>query len=50
MPILDIEIILRPGETPDHKLVTELANRAGELFDAPPGSTWVKLRTLNHER
>lgn len=49
MPILDVEIVLRPGEMIDHKLVTELANRTGELFAAPPGSTWVKLRTLSHE-
>jgi phenylpyruvate tautomerase PptA (4-oxalocrotonate tautomerase family) len=49
MPILDIEIVIRPGETLDHKLVVELANRAGEIFAAPPGSTWVKLRTISHE-
>jgi phenylpyruvate tautomerase PptA (4-oxalocrotonate tautomerase family) len=49
MPILDIEIVIRPGETLDHKLAVELANRAGEIFAAPPGSTWVKLRTLSHE-
>lgn len=49
MPILDIEIVIRPGEILDHKLVIQLANRTGEIFVAPPGSTWVKLRTLSHE-
>jgi len=49
MPILDVEIVIRPGETLDHKLVTELANRTGDIFSAPPGSTWVKLRTLSQE-
>ena len=49
MPILDVEIVIRPGETLNHDLVTELANRAGDIFVAPSGSTWVKLRTLSHE-
>ena len=49
MPILDIEIVRRPGETLDHKLVVELANRAGEIFGSPSGSTWVKLRSLGQE-
>jgi phenylpyruvate tautomerase PptA (4-oxalocrotonate tautomerase family) len=49
MPILDIEIVIRPGETLNHKVAVELANRAGEIFAAPLGSTWVKVRTLNHD-
>lgn len=49
MPILDIEIVVRPGETLDHKLVVEIANHAGEIFVVPSGSTWVKLRTLRQE-
>lgn len=49
MPILDVEIVIRPGELLDHRLVNELANRIGDIFVAPPGSTWVKLRTLSHE-
>ena len=49
MPILDIEIVLRPDETLDDKLVLELADRAGEIFSAPSGSTWVKLKTLSQK-
>lgn len=49
MPILDIEVVRHPGETLDHKLVVDLANRAGEIFGSPAGSTWVKLRSLSQE-
>jgi len=46
MPILDVEIVLKPGETLSHDLAPELANRAGELFGAAPGTTWVKVRAI----
>ena len=49
MPILDIEIVMRPGEILDKQLAVEIANRAGEVFESPSGSTWVKLRTLSRE-
>ncbi|MEW5941647.1 MAG: hypothetical protein AB1750_18430 [Chloroflexota bacterium] len=50
MPILDIEIVLRPGETLPENLAQELADRLGSALDAPPGSTWVKARGLARDR
>ena len=49
MPILNVEIVLRPGETVGRELAAELAERAGEVFDAVPGTTWVKVRTIAAE-
>lgn len=49
MPLLDIEIITHPGERLSPTLAIELANRAGEVFDAPAGTTWVKLRAIAPE-
>jgi phenylpyruvate tautomerase PptA (4-oxalocrotonate tautomerase family) len=46
MPILDVEIVLQPGESLRPELAGELADRAGEVFDAAPATTWVKLRTI----
>jgi phenylpyruvate tautomerase PptA (4-oxalocrotonate tautomerase family) len=49
MPILDIELVIRPDEILDHNLAARLAQRAGEVFGAPPGTTWVKVRTIAAE-
>lgn len=46
MPILDVELVLRPDESLPADLARQIAVRAGEVFAAPPGTTWVKLRTL----
>jgi phenylpyruvate tautomerase PptA (4-oxalocrotonate tautomerase family) len=46
MPILDVEIVVRPNESLPRELAAELANRAGEIFGAPPGTTWVKVRSI----
>ena len=46
MPILDVEIVLRPGESLDAGLARDLADRAALVFATPPGRTWVKVRTL----
>jgi phenylpyruvate tautomerase PptA (4-oxalocrotonate tautomerase family) len=46
MPILTIEIILRPNESLRRGLAAELADRAGEIFGSAPGETWVKLTTI----
>ena len=46
MPILDVELVLRPDEDLPANLARQIAVRAGEVFAAPPGTTWVKLRTL----
>ena len=44
MPILDVELVLEPGEALRPELAGELADQAGEVFGAAPGTTWVKLR------
>ena len=49
MPILDVEIVLGPGESLDPAPASELADRAGEVFGAAPGTTWVKLRAIPAE-
>ena len=46
MPILDIEIVLCPDEALAPGLAAEIADRSGEVFGSPPGSTWVKLRAI----
>lgn len=50
MPIVDVEIVLRPGETIHTEVLAELANELGEILQSPRGATWIKLRELpaNH--
>lgn len=45
MPIIDVEFV---GETPgDRKrLASTLADALGVVFESPPASTWVRLRSL----
>ncbi|UCH59024.1 MAG: hypothetical protein JSV61_12510 [Anaerolineales bacterium] len=46
MPILEIEIVLKPGENLAAGLAQKIANQAAAVFSSPPGDTWVRLRTL----
>ena len=46
MPILEIEIVLRPGEALAVGLAARLADAAAGVLRSPPRSTWVKLREL----
>lgn len=46
MPILDIEVVVRPNEFLLTDLAARLAEAAGRVLEAPKGSTWVKLRAL----
>jgi phenylpyruvate tautomerase PptA (4-oxalocrotonate tautomerase family) len=46
MPILDIEIVVRPNEFLLSDLAARLAEAAGKVLQAPKGGTWVKLRAL----
>jgi len=46
MPILDIEIVLRPGEQLVPDLARRLALAAGTVLGSAPGETWVRLRGL----
>jgi phenylpyruvate tautomerase PptA (4-oxalocrotonate tautomerase family) len=49
MPILDIEIVTRSGETVRAGLAAEIANRAGKIFESAKGGTWVKLHLISPE-
>jgi phenylpyruvate tautomerase PptA (4-oxalocrotonate tautomerase family) len=49
MPILEVEMIARPGERLSDDLAQRIADLAGKVFAAPAGSTWVKLRLLPAE-
>ena len=49
MPILNVEIIMRPDESIRPELARELADRTGEIFGSSPGSTWVKVYLLARE-
>lgn len=46
MPILEIEIVLRPGEALPNDLARRLADSAAAIFASRPRGTWVRLRTL----
>ena len=46
MPILEIEIVLRPDEELTDDLPQLLADRLGDVFRSQPGETWLKLRPL----
>jgi hypothetical protein len=46
VPILDVEVVLKPEEGLRKGLAGEIADAAGEIFGSEPGGTWVKLRVL----
>jgi len=46
MPILEVEIVLQSSEVLPPNLARELADQAAAVFDAGPGTTWVRLREL----
>ena len=46
MPILDVEIVLLPEESVRPGLAAEIADRCGQVFNSPPGSTWVKIHLM----
>jgi len=50
MPILEVEIIVHPGENLPAGLAAEIAERAGEIFRSAAGGTWVKIYPLPRER
>lgn len=46
MPILDIEIVVADDEQLAKDSPQRLADAAGEIFAAPLGRTWVRIREL----
>lgn len=49
MPLLDVELVLRPGESLSKDFAAEIADCAGEVFGSPPRWTWVKVRVIPTE-
>jgi len=49
MPILNVEIVTYQNEKIRPDLAMELANQIGEVFDSPPGNTWVKVHLIAGE-
>jgi len=50
MPILEIEIVLKPKEILAEDLAGRLANSFAGIFRSRPHGTWVKLRTLDSSK
>jgi phenylpyruvate tautomerase PptA (4-oxalocrotonate tautomerase family) len=46
MPILEVEVVLRPNEFLVSDLAERLAEAAAGTFASPKGSVWVKLRAI----
>jgi len=49
MPIVEIEIVLKPNEIIQSETVEELANLLGGIFNSPKGTTWIKVRGLERD-
>ncbi len=50
MPIVEVEVILRPAETLRDELAQELADALGEALNTASGTTWVKVDGRTHNR
>jgi hypothetical protein len=50
MPIIEIEVVLQPGEQLIDNAAGVVADKLGDILGSGPGHTWVKLRTLAPER
>ena len=46
MPIVDIEIVVKPDETFANEMVSELADRLGMIFGSAKNGTWVKVHQI----
>ena len=50
MPIVNVEIVLRPQEKVKDALAGELANALGKIFGTAPQETWVIVKTVEPHR
>lgn len=50
MPILDVTVVLRDGETLAPDLSRRLADAASRVFGTAPGTVWVALHALAADR
>lgn len=49
MPLVEVEVVVAEGEELEAGLAVWLSEAAGQVLQAPPGSTWVRLRALARE-
>lgn len=50
MPIVDVELVIRPDDGLAPHLAQTLADAVGRVLRSPPGQTWVRLHVLSQER
>jgi len=50
MPIIEIEIVNKIGESFPPDLAANLADEMGKVFASPAGGTWVRLRFLPRQQ
>ena len=43
MPLVGVEIVLKPQETIPDAIASEPADELGQIFDSPRTGTWVKV-------
>jgi phenylpyruvate tautomerase PptA (4-oxalocrotonate tautomerase family) len=49
MPIVDVDIVMKAGQSLAEGLAGALADELASAFAAPPGRVWVRLRRLDAE-
>jgi phenylpyruvate tautomerase PptA (4-oxalocrotonate tautomerase family) len=50
MPIVDVTIVVAPGQALADDLAQSLANSVGRALASPPAQTWVRLHVLPQDR
>jgi phenylpyruvate tautomerase PptA (4-oxalocrotonate tautomerase family) len=50
MPMLDVTVVLRDGESLAHDLAQRLADASAPVFAAAPGTVWVTLTDMPGHR
>ena len=50
MPILNVEVVVGPGDVLSLDLAARLADRAGSILQSPAGGTWVTVRPLSFQQ
>lgn len=46
MPILFVDLVVRPGERAPATAASILADQAGQMYGSGPGDTWVVVREI----
>jgi len=46
VPLLEVEVVLKDSEVLDLRAAARIAEAAASVFGAPPGNTWVRMKTL----